>query len=146
MTCSPRRPGFTLIELLVVIAIVSLLIALLLPAVQSARESARRAHCLNNLRQIGIAVQLYHDANGTYPPALTQLTNKEYGGYYSILTRLLPYLDQVPTYNAINYATGTWPTNSLYVGIPTERLGLVVSVIHCIESTSLLILTRSRNC
>ncbi len=65
---SSKRPGFTLIELLVVIAIIAVLIALLLPAVQAAREAARRAQCVNNLKQLGLAVQNYHDINGALPP------------------------------------------------------------------------------
>ena len=63
----PIRRGFTLIELLVVIAIIAVLIALLLPAVQAAREAARRAQCVNNLKQMGIALHNYHDVNGTFP-------------------------------------------------------------------------------
>jgi prepilin-type N-terminal cleavage/methylation domain-containing protein len=105
-----RRSGFTLIETLVAIGLVGLLVALALPAVQQAREAARRASCLNNLRQIGLAVQAYEASFGVYP---TNVGNPETGGRgpsgflfpknYSVFTQLLPQLDQVPLYNAFNF-------------------------------------------
>jgi len=73
---SPRRGGFTIVELLVVIAIIGILIGLLLPAVQAAREAARRLQCSNNLRQLGIALNNYHNTNNTFPAGFT------YGVYY----------------------------------------------------------------
>jgi prepilin-type N-terminal cleavage/methylation domain-containing protein len=94
-----RRKAFTLIELLVVITIIGILIALLLPAVQAAREAARRASCTNNLRQIGLAMHLYHDTNrqlppgwSAYDPAGLPYPMGEPGWGWA--ARLLPFLEQ----------------------------------------------------
>ena len=106
---SDRRRGFTLIELLVVIAIIAVLIALLLPAVQAAREAARRAQCVNNLKQIGLALHNYHSSNDCFPPAsiptgrLTKAGNSGAFGSWSAHARLLANLEQNALYNAINW-------------------------------------------
>jgi prepilin-type N-terminal cleavage/methylation domain-containing protein/prepilin-type processing-associated H-X9-DG protein len=105
--------GFTLIELLVVIAIIAVLISLLLPAVQSAREAARRAKCINNMKQIGLAVNNYESTYGAIPPSATfgnqppaidsAAVNYQDQG---VLCRVLPFLEQNPDYNSINFMYG----------------------------------------
>lgn len=93
------RRGFTLVELLVVIAIIGILIALLLPAIQSARESARRSQCLNNLKQLGIALQNYASANKQFPPGAVAKTYPSQPNHpetfyrWSSLAHLLPYME-----------------------------------------------------
>ena len=100
------RPGFTLIELLVVIAIIAVLIALLLPAVQQAREAARRAQCVNNLKQLALAVNNYESANQCYPGGSYSqfLPVEAFPENFSCFVRLLPYLDQSPMFNAVNFS------------------------------------------
>src|SRR3982751_1338294 len=97
----PSRRAFTLIELLVVISIIAVLIALLLPAVQSAREAARRAQCVNNLKQLGLALANYESAHGIYPYGIarenTGPNSFSPNGYYpgsSLFVRMLPYFEQ----------------------------------------------------
>jgi len=104
------RRGFTLIELLVVIAIIAVLIALLLPAVQSAREAARRAQCVNNLKQIGLALHNYHQTNGKFPQGHSESASSigYAGGYagwteWSAQAEMLGYIESNPIYNAINF-------------------------------------------
>jgi prepilin-type N-terminal cleavage/methylation domain-containing protein/prepilin-type processing-associated H-X9-DG protein len=91
-----RIRGFTLIEVLVVIAIVAVLMALLLPAVQSAREAARRSQCVNNLKQVGLALHNYHDAHSVLPPG------KKGCCWGTWLVYTLPYLEQQSLYNSWN--------------------------------------------
>ncbi len=101
------RRGFTLIEVLVVIAIIGLLIALLLPAVQAARESARRIQCTNNIKQLGLAIHQYVDSTGTLPPSMVLAgsgTTVAWSNGWSIQMRLLPAIEQGPTFNSINFS------------------------------------------
>jgi prepilin-type N-terminal cleavage/methylation domain-containing protein/prepilin-type processing-associated H-X9-DG protein len=114
---SRNRNGFTLIELLVVIAIIAVLISLLLPAVQSAREAARRAQCVNNLKQLGLGLHNFISTNGNFPngvriPWADGLTNQTAGDFTTSdmtlpfgpnwAVQLLPYLEQQGMYNASN--------------------------------------------
>jgi prepilin-type N-terminal cleavage/methylation domain-containing protein len=114
------RPGFTLVELLVVIAIIGVLVGLLLPAVQSARESARRSSCVNNMKQMGLALHLYHDANGHLPagnawtygfaptgarfydgsPWPTNPPNRQRG---TMQVLILPFVEQDALYSQISF-------------------------------------------
>ncbi len=114
---SSRRRGFTLIELLVVIAIIGVLIALLLPAVQAAREAARRSQCVNNLKQLGLAVHNYHSANNAMPPLYGNFANpasqsgpNANNGEWPLgwAVALLPFMEQTPLFNSANYCQGVF--------------------------------------
>ncbi|WP_165066965.1 DUF1559 family PulG-like putative transporter [Paludisphaera rhizosphaerae] len=117
------QQAFTLIELLVVIAIIAVLIALLLPAVQSAREAARRAQCVNNLKQIGLALHNYTDSNGYFPPGYSSFyrmdsgdagtAEDDIGPGWGWASFILPQMEQRNLYDSINFNyTLTLPHNT----------------------------------
>ncbi len=128
---SPTHRGMTLIELLTAMGIISMLAGLLLPAVTRARESARRLACQTNLRQIGLALSGYHDVNGCFPIATTTIIHAAQGGgdpkvqwgFFSVHSRLLPYLEQGPLYQSLNFEAGASPLETIgYPGPSAEEL------------------------
>jgi prepilin-type N-terminal cleavage/methylation domain-containing protein/prepilin-type processing-associated H-X9-DG protein len=120
---SRKRSGFTLIELLVVIAIIAVLIALLLPAVQSAREAARRASCVNNLKQLTLALMNYESANSTFPmaffwqwcPSTDPGCAGSIGNAFGPMVALLTYYEQGPLFNAYNSQVPAFTAENLTI-------------------------------
>ncbi len=136
--CSRSR-GFTLVELLVVIAIIGVLVALLLPAVQSARESARRTQCVNNSKQIGLALQNYHDTHQRFPPSGILYGDRVPWGqphalpyHHTWLIMILPFMEQGGLYDEVDknrpvMLTRT-PTGTM---VPQAIVGTLVNNFLC---------------
>lgn len=128
MPKQPARTAFTLIELLVVIAVIAILVALLLPAVQQAREAARRTQCINNLKQIGLALQNYHDQHSVLPSGYVEHFDPnrgETGPGWGWNAMLLPQLDQATIFSTINF--------NLPIESPANQRArlLQIPLLHC---------------
>jgi prepilin-type N-terminal cleavage/methylation domain-containing protein/prepilin-type processing-associated H-X9-DG protein len=137
----PPRRAFTLIELLVVIAIIAVLIALLLPAVQAAREAARRSQCVNNMKQLGLAVANYHSTNDCFPPgALDTYTTNDKGlsptNYtsWSWIAYMLPNMEQTALYNSMNFMLGAGQRDGYAGQIAKTAVGTRINSLLCPSS------------
>ena len=114
-----RQRAFTLVELLVAIAILGFLVALLLPAVQAARAAARRAQCLSNVRQLGIALQNYHNARSAFPAAHDQ-------NFWSWITQLLPHVEEANLYDQFDFGQYAFPA-----GVNQPFVTAILPVLLC---------------
>jgi prepilin-type N-terminal cleavage/methylation domain-containing protein/prepilin-type processing-associated H-X9-DG protein len=118
-----KARGFTLIELLVVMAITAVLTALVLPSVSAAQDEARQSQCKNHLKQIGLAMHNYHDTYRSFPPGwVSKGTTAEIGPNTGWQTSILPFVEQAPLYNTIDFNNvDKTPENIVQTVVPTYR-------------------------
>ncbi|MBU4273347.1 MAG: DUF1559 domain-containing protein [Planctomycetes bacterium] len=130
-----KSSGFTLVELLVVITIIGILIALLLPAVQAAREAARKVQCMNNFKQVGVALHNYNTSHGCFPPGNMEMSqvdpNWMQNGQkqWSWSAYILPFIEQQPLYDTIDFKT--W---NFFIGAANLRVAATKIATHVCPS------------
>ncbi len=130
-----RRAAFTLVELLVVIAIIGVMVGLLLPAVQAAREAARRMSCSNNMKQIGLGIQMYHDAYRYLPPLSFTLQNSALTNRpASWIVRILPFIEQNAAYEQTRFDITDFSNRSGTNHSWRAYHGLNVTTLNCPSS------------
>jgi prepilin-type N-terminal cleavage/methylation domain-containing protein/prepilin-type processing-associated H-X9-DG protein len=136
-----RIAGFTLVELLVVIAIIGILVALLLPAIQAAREAARRTQCKDNIKNISLALQNYHDTRKTFPPGVIQANpappsvDDSKLGNWSWSALILPHLEESAVYSLINVPR-TDLAKSMDIPANLTAMQVPISVYRCPSDTT----------
>src|SRR5271165_4817412 len=123
--------AFTLIELLVVVAVIGVLVGLLIPAVQMAREASRRASCLSNLKQIGLALASYETAHGVYPFGAGGGNPPGFLARWSAHSQLLPYLEQPAILHALNFSGLPWAHHPEFGAPNATALLTQVAVFLC---------------
>src|SRR6202453_3160600 len=130
-----RRRAFTLIELLIVVGIIAILIALLLPAIQAAREQARRAMCVNNLLQLGIAMGNYASTHSVLPPGVVNdkgpIVSQPVGYHHGWTVQILPFIDQNNVYRRFDL------DDSIYAPSNETAQSVVISTFLCPSSPSM---------
>lgn len=149
-----HKDAFTLVELLVVMTIIGLLVAMLLPAIQGAREAARRAQCANNLKQLGLALLTYEDANGMFPPGYGYARSSYYGtgaahDCWSWPSRLFPYLEQSALAELVSRLWGEDPGKAwgtLPAGMDTVRSAQIPVFLCPSDPGSNVRFNKNRNC
>ena len=156
--------GFTLVELLVVIAIIGILIALLLPAVQAAREAARRSQCTNNMKQIGLGLQNYHDTYKSFPPGVVwgqgcmgapagDTSAQDYcqnnqvppAYHHTWNAMILPFIEQKTVYDTINWKAPAWIGPDLQGRSPQGVVSTAIPTLRCPSDGNFLKPNQSNN-
>ena len=144
MVSTSRKRGFTLVELLVVIAIIGILIALLLPAIQAAREAARRATCVNQQKQIGVALHNHHDVHNKFPTSCMDATYDSSSGsitlplpgassteQYSWIVQILPFMEQQLMYDTLNLKQPCYGGSGTVAIANQEAQATIIDTLVC---------------